>query len=137
MTLTVIDYLRRPGQPVQVVVEYAGSGISLYQFLKKAQDDRYRAFYSQPNGDKLVRASGVLPWFEAGIFILDRPDRNAWVEPYLNEFMNVPNRANDDQVDSLVQLLRWNFARNLLKAPSAGQDGSGANGRHRSDTLAR
>ena len=44
------------------------------------------------------------------------------VEPYLNEFMNFPNGANDDQVDSLVQLLHWNYPSGLLPAPSARQD---------------
>jgi hypothetical protein len=111
-----------PNQPVYVVVESAGSGISLAQCLDKVRDERYRAFHRPPKEDKVTRAARVLPWFAAGIYLVSRPGKNAWVEPYLNEFMNFPNGANDDQVDSLVQLLHWNFARNLLPAPLTGHE---------------
>jgi len=39
-------------------------------------------------------------------------------EPYLNKFMNFPNGANDDQVDSLVQLFHLNLVRSFLSAPT-------------------
>ena len=110
--------LHRPGQPVPITVERVGSGISLAHFLDKACDERYRSFHRRPTEVKLTRAARVLPWFEAGMFVSNIPGRNAWVEPYLNEFMNFPNGANDDQVDSLVQLLHWNFARSFLWAPT-------------------
>lgn len=122
-TLKWVEALFRLNQrPVYILVERAGSGISLAQFLMRAQSDRYRAFHRRPTEDKLTRAARVLPWIEADIFISNVAGRNAWVQPYLNEFMNFPNGANDDQVDSLVQLLHWNLAIILLPAPSAGQD---------------
>lgn len=117
-TLQWVPRLYRPNRPVCILVERAGSGISLAQYLDKARDERYRAFNRRPTEDKLTRAARVLPWFEAGILISNIPGRNAWVEPYVNEFMNFPNGANDDQVDSLVQLLHMNSARSLLSAPA-------------------
>ena len=110
--------LLRATETVYVVVEYAGSGISLYQFLEKANDPRIRPFSLVPKEDKLTRAAKVLPWFESGIYLLNRADENEWVEPFLNEFMTFPNGANDDQVDSLVQLLHMNLARNMLPRPA-------------------
>jgi predicted phage terminase large subunit-like protein len=118
-TLEWVDRLYRRDQPVYIMVERAGSGISLAQFLEKARaDERYRCFRRRPNEDKLTRAARVLPWFEAGILISNIPGRNAWVEPYLNKFMNFPNGANDDQVDSLVQLFHLNLVRSFLSAPT-------------------
>jgi predicted phage terminase large subunit-like protein len=110
--------LHRAGKAVHVVVEYAGSGISLYQFLNKAKTNWIYPFYRTPKEDKMTRAAAVLPWVEAGIYILDRAGRNEWVEPFLNEFMNFPNGANDDQVDSLVQLLHWARVRLMLPRPA-------------------
>ncbi|MBS0447874.1 MAG: hypothetical protein JSR59_18190 [Proteobacteria bacterium] len=52
--------------------------------------------------------------FEAGINIVSVPGSNDWGEPYLNEFMNFPDGSNDDQVDSLVQLLHVRAVRYLL-----------------------
>ena len=57
----------------------------------------------------------VMPYFEAGVRVLNVPGKNAWVEPFLNEFMNFPNGANDDQVDSMVQLFYSNMVRCLLE----------------------
>lgn len=62
----------------------------------------------RPKEDKVVRAANVLAWFEPGIYLLAEPGKSDWVMPYLNEFMTFPNGANDDQVDSLVQLLYQN-----------------------------
>jgi predicted phage terminase large subunit-like protein len=73
------------------------------------RDPRIKVQHRRPVDDKFIRAAKVLPWFEAGITLVSVPGSNAWVEPYLNEFMCFPNGTNDDQVDSLVQLLhlRW------------------------------
>jgi predicted phage terminase large subunit-like protein len=108
-TMAWVGKLSRPHRPVTVVIERAGSGISLAQYLEKVRDQRIRVWHRSPTEDKFIRAAKVLPWFEAGITLVSIPGSNAWVEPYLNEFMCFPNGTNDDQVDSLVQLLhlRW------------------------------
>jgi predicted phage terminase large subunit-like protein len=108
-TLAWVGKLSRPRFPVTVMIERAGSGISLVQYLEKVRDPRIKVQHRRPVDDKFIRAAKVLPWFEAGITLVSVPGSNAWVEPYLNEFMCFPNGTNDDQVDSLVQLLhlRW------------------------------
>jgi predicted phage terminase large subunit-like protein len=86
----------------------------LVQYLEKVRDDRIWLKHRKPTGDKVTRAARVLPWFEAGITLVNSPGSNDWVEPYLNEFMCFPNGANDDQVDSLVQLLHMRQVAHLL-----------------------
>jgi predicted phage terminase large subunit-like protein len=119
-TFKWVEKLARPQRRVNIVVENAGSGISLSHYLVANRDEgRYRFEPYLPRADKVTRAARVLPWFENGIFIVNKAGENAWVEPYLNEFMNFPNGANDDQVDSLVQLLSMNYARSFVKRPKA------------------
>ena len=102
-----------------VLVEFAGSGISLAQYLKDREhrDGRYEVHWRRPGEDKVARAARVLNIFEAGIHLLNIEGQNGWVQPYLHEFMNFPNGANDDQVDSLVQLLHINALRCLVQMP--------------------
>lgn len=117
--LNLISSLARQGQRPYVLVEYAGSGIALSQFLatQGLKDRRFEAHWRTPGEDKLTRAAKVLNMFEVGIHLLNIEGRNGWVQPYLNEFMNFPNGANDDQVDSLVQLLHVNAFRCLVRMP--------------------
>lgn len=114
-TLGWIKRLRQFCSCPSVVIEKAGSGIALAQYLKDRQDGSFRSFTHQPKDSKIVRAMKVMPYFEAGVRVLNVPGKNAWVEPFLNEFMNFPNGANDDQVDSMVQLFYSNMVRCLLE----------------------
>lgn len=116
-TLAWIKYLSRPIGRLSVVVENAASGIALGQYLRDRPDDSFQSFTFQPQEKKLARAMRVLPDFEAGIRVLNRPGNSAEVERFLNEFMSFPNGPNDDQVDSLVQLLHWRRVRLLLHNP--------------------
>ena len=109
-----IQAYARPHSQTTVVIELAGSGYSLAQYLRALNDPRIRLLPFVPKGDKFVRASRVLPWFEPGIHLLAQPGKSDWVVPFLNEFMTFPNGANDDQVDSLVQLIYQNELRNKL-----------------------
>lgn len=81
------------------------------------RDERITVRHRRPGEDKVVRAARVLPWVERGISLLSVAGSNAWVEPYLNEFMSFPNGRNDDQVDSLVQLLHMRWVTCLLEPP--------------------
>ena len=112
--MRLIEAYVRKGLPLTVVVEHASTGISLGQYLLALWDRRFRLVNFRPKGEKVVRASNVLPWFEPGIYLLAQPNKSEWVVPYLNEFMTFPRGANDDQVDSLVQLLYQNELRNKL-----------------------
>jgi len=49
-----------------------------------------------------------LPYFSDGrVHICSVKSRNGWVEEFINELLTFPNGRHDDQVDSLVQALRW------------------------------
>ena len=99
------SYVHRFGDDVIFIVEAAGSGISLIEYMRKAQ---LRCFHHQAKHDKVVRASLVLPLFLAGrVHICNVKSHNGWVEEFINELLTFPNGRHDDQVDSLVQALRW------------------------------
>jgi predicted phage terminase large subunit-like protein len=100
-----LSYIRRFRGDVTFIVEAAGSGISLLQYLRTAG---LRHFHHRAKHDKVVRASLVLPLFLAGrVYICNLKKRNGWVEEFINELLTFPHGRHDDQVDSLVQALRW------------------------------
>jgi len=90
---------------VTFIVEEAGSGISLLQYLRRSGAN---CFWHRPNRDKVERAALVLPIFHAGrVNLVSQEGRNSWIDPYINELVSFPHGRFDDQVDSLVQALRW------------------------------
>lgn len=100
-----MGYVKRHGRQIFFIVENAGSGISLIQSLRKAQ---LNVFWSNPKHDKVARAALALPVFLAGrVYLVNKEGGNDWVEPYINELVSFPHGRFDDQVDSLVQALRW------------------------------
>lgn len=100
-----LSYVSRFGDDVTFIVEAAGSGISLLEYMRTAQ---LHWFSHQAKYDKVVRASVVLPLFLAGrVYICNVKSHNGWVEAFINELLTFPNGRHDDQVDSLVQALRW------------------------------
>jgi predicted phage terminase large subunit-like protein len=106
--LYYIERLGTRSRPVTFVIERAGSGVSLLKYLRDLRSDRFYVFDYVPKHDKVVKAAYALPIFESGrVFIVGTPGKDAWVEPYINEFVNFPHGRFDDQVDSLVQLLPW------------------------------
>jgi predicted phage terminase large subunit-like protein len=99
------SYVHRFGNDITFIVEAAGSGIPLIQYLRKAG---LRCFHHRPKYDKVERASLVLPVFLADrIHICSVKTDNGWVEEFINELLTFPNGRHDDQVDSLVQALLW------------------------------
>jgi predicted phage terminase large subunit-like protein len=100
-----LRYVSRLGDRVTFIVEFAGSGISLIEYMRKAQ---IRYFYHKDKHDKVARAARVLEYFLAGrVHICNVKPHNGWVEGFINELLTFPNGRYDDQVDSLVQGLRW------------------------------
>ena len=62
-----------------------------------------------PSGGKIARAQAVSPLVEAGNVYLPHPDYAPWVSDFIEECVQFPNGAHDDQVDAMTQaLLRWN-----------------------------
>lgn len=63
-----------------------------------------------PGGGKVARAQAISPLVEAGSIHLPHPDYSPWVEDFIEECMQFPNGAHDDQVDAMTQvLLRWHM----------------------------
>ena len=105
LKIKAMRFIERYGKKLTFVVEASGSGIPLILALRRAG---VHCFDHVPKQDKITRAAVVLPIVEAGrVRILDKPDHNAWVEGFINELVTFPHGRYDDQVDSLVQLLRW------------------------------
>jgi predicted phage terminase large subunit-like protein len=65
-----------------------------------------------PQGGKVARAHAVSPLIEAGNVYLPHPDWQPWVRDFIEECVQFPNGAHDDQVDAMTQaLLRWHMAQ--------------------------
>jgi phage terminase large subunit-like protein len=45
------------------------------------------------------------PWFEAGNIYLPHPEYGPWVEDFIEECVQFPNGAHDDQGDAMTQAL--------------------------------
>ena len=106
---------RRP--KLTFIVEAAGSGISLIQYLRKRA---VPCFHRVPRDDKLVRAARVLPIFNDGrVFFVGEGQSSEWIEPLLNELVNFPHGRFDDFVDSLTQALSWSEPRTNRRARRA------------------
>jgi|SRR5579864_289173 len=63
-----------------------------------------------PSGGKIARARAVSPLIEAGNVYLPHPEHAPWVNDFIEECVQFPNGAHDDQVDAMTQaLLRWHM----------------------------
>ena len=94
--------LQRKFKAVMVIVEQAGSGISIFQDLKADRADWI--FHAPVKGDKAVRLAQQSAKIEAGHVYL--PKKAPWLSTFENEIAAFPNGKHDDQVDSLTQFLR-------------------------------
>ncbi len=102
---TLLGYYARHKEKITFIVEPAGVGISLISYMTKSG---IPCKTSLIRDSKLQRAAYAVPAFQEGrVHILDVEGNNAWVEPYLAEFMSFPHGRFDDQVDSLAQLINY------------------------------
>jgi predicted phage terminase large subunit-like protein len=111
---TIIRIPQDPGQ--------AGKG-QAQSYVKELAG--YTVKVERPTGDKAARATPAAIQAEAGnirILKTGNPDRDAWIEPFLDEVCLFPGAAHDDQVDALSD------AVNEL-ALGTGYDYAGAMGR--------
>ena len=94
-----------------VIVEKAGSGISLYQNI---YDPSTRPWIQvlRPEGSKQDRASQQTPKFERGQVWL--PTSASWLKAFEEEYVGFPHCKFDDQVDRMVQFLAAVDTGNLL-----------------------
>ncbi|WP_420854286.1 phage terminase large subunit [Sphingopyxis granuli] len=85
-----------------VIVEKAGSGISLYQNIRNHGGHRWIVL-KKPEGSKEDRASQQSPKFERGE--IWAPREALWLQTFEDELASFPHSKHDDQVDSAVQFL--------------------------------
>lgn len=85
-----------------VIVEKAGSGISLYQNIRN-HTRRFWIVNINPSGSKQDRASQQSPKFERGEIYV--PNSAPWLKTFEDELISFPHVKHDDQVDSVVQFL--------------------------------
>lgn len=64
-----------------------------------------------PEGSKTARAHAMTGEWEAGNFLFPDPSEEPWVEGLVNEIMDFPAGANDDQVDAMTQAARDLYGR--------------------------
>jgi len=85
-----------------VIVEKAGSGISLAQNIRRGNKNHWLKVLS-PVGSKQDRASQQTPKFERGeIFV---PTEAPWLKVFEDEYVSFPHGKHDDQIDSVTQFL--------------------------------
>lgn len=91
---------------VDLLFEDAGSGTSLYQQLSREHDLPIDGVYRiPPEGNKATRAATITNLIEEGRVFLPRDA--AFLPAFKNELLLFPNGRHDDQVDSMVNFLRW------------------------------
>jgi predicted phage terminase large subunit-like protein len=88
-----------------VLIELAGSGISLFQQLR--QDDRraWRYLGTQPLQDKITRLEAQTARLETGRYLL--PNQAPWLDELRRELLAFPMGKHKDQVDALTQFVEW------------------------------
>ncbi|WP_303522368.1 phage terminase large subunit, partial [Staphylococcus pasteuri_A] len=59
----------------------------------------------EPEGDKLTRALAQSALVQSGLVML--PESAPWLADFEAEVTSFPLAANDDQVDSMTQFLKW------------------------------
>jgi predicted phage terminase large subunit-like protein len=99
---SVINWAERD-RPIAILIEDKASGQSLIQELRSTTSLPIIAI--EPDSDKITRANEVSAMVEAGLVHL--PEIAPWLVDYEAELLGFPLAANDDQVDSTTQFLRW------------------------------
>src|SRR3954469_7939613 len=88
-----------------VLVEYAGSGISLVQQLRQDDPRAWRYTGYRPRQEKFMRFEAQTARLETGKYRV--PQAAPWLAEFRRELLAFPMGKYDDQVDSLVQFLEW------------------------------
>lgn len=95
-------------KPEKIYIEYKSSGIGLVQYLKKETIplplEAIPRNAVDGDGDKICRANGIAPYLKAG-YVSIAKDAD-WTTSFLSEVMSFPAGRNDDQVDTLCDLVR-------------------------------
>jgi predicted phage terminase large subunit-like protein len=98
-----IQSLAQRANAKRIIIERAGSGISLIQDLKRST--KLNVIGIVPKQDKATRLMSVTAMIEAGRVMI--PAKAPWLAEFRRELTMFPNSKHDDQVDSLSQFLKW------------------------------
>lgn len=98
-----ISLLDAKFHPDALLVEDIGSGKSLAQELRA--ETKLPVIAWRPDRDKAARANAVAQLFATGRVRL--PKDAPWLRTYLNEMLQFPAGAHDDQVDATTMALTW------------------------------
>ncbi|MDO6466794.1 phage terminase large subunit [Neptunomonas phycophila] len=90
--------------PDAILVEDKASGQSLIQDIRE-ESGAYPVVAIEPEGDKLTRALAQSALVQSGLVML--PESAPWLADFEAEVTSFPLAANDDQVDSMTQFLKW------------------------------
>jgi predicted phage terminase large subunit-like protein len=91
-----------------ILIEDKANGSAVIQML---QHEIPGILPVNPGGGKVARAQAISALVEAGNVYLPHPDSAPWVNDFIEECVQFPNGAHDDQVDAMTQaLLRWHLA---------------------------
>jgi len=99
-----------------VILEKAGSGISLGQNIRRGNQNRWLQVIP-PAGSKQDRASQQTPKFERGEIWV--PTDAPWLRAFEEEYASFPHGKHDDQIDSMVQFLAALDTGSLLRYADA------------------
>jgi predicted phage terminase large subunit-like protein len=97
------ELLEERHKPDAIICEGVGSGIPFYQEMRATFGKR--VFCDAPRIEKAVRALAVTPVLERGKVYL--PAEAAWLPEFRAEILSFGNGKHDDQVDCMVQFIRW------------------------------
>jgi predicted phage terminase large subunit-like protein len=90
-------------KPMRIVIETVAAGIALYQDL--CSEGMKHLLRCDVKIDKLTRLEACTPFFTDGHVLL--PKQAPWLSAFLNELIEFPVGAYDDQVDSLSQIIGY------------------------------
>jgi predicted phage terminase large subunit-like protein len=96
-----------------VLIEDANSGAALIQSLR--QETRLNIVPVKVTLDKMTRAAQQSAAIEAGRVLL--PEQAPWLAELERELLGFPNARHDDQIDSMMQFLRWAAERARFEVP--------------------
>jgi predicted phage terminase large subunit-like protein len=98
-----IQFMSAQWNANRVLIEQAGSGLSLIQDLRRSSN--LNVIGIVPKQDKATRLMSVSAMIEAGRVMI--PMEAPWLADFRRELTLFPNARHDDQVDSLSQFLKW------------------------------
>jgi predicted phage terminase large subunit-like protein len=86
-----------------VLIEDKGAGQEMIAMLQ--EEGRLPIIPVMPLRDKVERATAQTFQIEGGQVLI--PESASWLEDFKTEVLTFPNGRHDDQIDSMVQFLKW------------------------------